>query len=141
MLAAVTAGAQYVGKVTEKKDAPELRAIAVLEWTGMAGKPKACRIVPVTVLDDGKLQDGGIYLARPEPLAIAGEVEYELEDNGKTVGLFDIENTGREQGAWVGYGTWKPMPVAQPKPSPEELARQRPLEDPDDDKPVLHRKK
>jgi hypothetical protein len=133
--------AQYPGQVTKSsKDTPELRAIAVLEWTGEPGKPKSSRIVPVAVLDGGRLQDGGIYLARPEPLALAGEVEYELEQNGKPVGLFDIENSGREQGSWVGYGTWKPMPAAAPKPSKAELARTRIDDDVQSDQPVLHRK-
>ena len=122
------------------KDSPELRAIAVLEWTGDAGKPKTSRLVPVVVLDGGKLQDGGIYMARPQPLALAGGVEYELEQDGKPIGLFDIRNSGQEQGSWVGYGTWKPMPIARPKPSARELASTRIDDDARSDQPVLHRK-
>ena len=142
LLAALPVWAQYPGQVKKNpKDMPELRAVAVLEWTGEMGKPKACRIVPVTVLDGGVLQDGGVYLARPQPLALAGEVEYVLETNGKSIGLFDIENSGQEQGSWVGYGTWKGMPAAEPKPSAAELAAKMKIEDEDDDKPVLHRKK
>jgi hypothetical protein len=140
--ATLPAAAQYPGQVTKNaKDSPELRAIAVLEWTGEAGKPKASRLVPVAVLDGGQLQDGGIYLARPEPLSLAGEVEYELEQDGKPVGLFDIKNAGQEQGSWVGYGAWKPMPAAKPKPSTQDLARTR-IDDDDaqSDVPVLHRK-
>ena len=138
LLAPSPAIAQYVGQVAKnKKDNPELRAVAVLEWTGEAGKPKACRVVPVTVLDQGELQDGGIYLARPQPLALAGEVEYQLQQDGKTIGLFDIENSGMEQGSWVGYGKWKPVPTATPEPPKLDLAQI----DEDDDKPVLHRKK
>jgi hypothetical protein len=138
---AAPACAQYPGQVTKNsKDSPELRAISVLEWTGEAGKPKTSRLVPVAVLDGGQLQDGGIYLARPQPLALAGEVEYELQQDGKPIGLFDIKNTGQEQGAWVGYGTWKPMPAAQPKPSAKELARTAIDDDAQSDQPVLHRK-
>jgi hypothetical protein len=137
LLAALPLCAQYPGQVTKSaKDSPELRAIAVLEWTGDAGKPKTSRLVPVAVLDGGQLQDGGIYLARPQPLALAGEVEYELQQNGKPVGLFDIRNSGLEQGAWVGYGAWKPMPRTRPKPT-EKLK----VEDEESDQPVLHRKK
>jgi hypothetical protein len=137
LAALLPAGAQYPGQVTKNaKENPELRAVAVLEWTGEAGKPKACRIVPVSVLDEGRLQDGGNYLARPQPLALAGEVEYELEQNGKAVGLFDIENSGQEQGSWVGYGTWKPMPAPEAKP-PAAVK----VEDEDNDRPTLHRKK
>jgi hypothetical protein len=142
LLAAVPGWAQYPGQIAKNsKDSPELRAISVLEWTGEAGKPKSCRIVPVTVLDEGRLQDGGIYMSRPEPLALAGEVEYELEQDGKPVGLFDIENSGREQGSWVGYGTWKPMPAQRPKPTPQQLAAQmRVDDDAQSDQPILHRK-
>lgn len=142
LLAVLPAWSQYPGQVTKTgKDSPELRSIAVLEWTGEAGSPKASRMVPVAVLDGGKLQDGGIYMARPEPLALTGEVEYELQRDGKPVGLFDIKNSGQEQGSWVGYGSWKPMPAARSKPSQKELAKVN-LEDAEsDDHPVLHRKK
>jgi hypothetical protein len=93
----------------------------------------------VAVLDGGELQDGGIYLARPEPLALVPEVEYELEQDGQPVGLFDIKNAGQEQGGWVGFGAWKPLPTARPRPSAKQLAH---LDDDDaqSDTPVLHRK-
>ncbi len=137
MLVPLIAVAQYPGQVTKKaKGTPDLRAIAVLEWTGEVGKPKACRMVPVMVFDGEKLQDAGIYLARPQPLALSGEVEYELKTNGKTFGFFDIENAGQEQGSWVGYGKWKPMPA--PK-APEAMAPAK-VDDFEDEKPVLHRK-
>lgn len=142
LLAALPISAQYPGQVSKSsKDAPEPRSIAVLEWTGEAGSPKASRLVPVTVFDQGQLQDGAIYLARPQPLALAGEVEYELQQNGLPIGLFDIKNSGREQGSWVGYGAWKPLAKPQPKPTKEELARIR-IEDDEaeSDLPVQHRK-
>lgn len=140
VLVALPALAQYPGQISKKsKDTPTLRAVAVLEWTGPAGKPKQCRLVPVSVYDGETLQDGGLYLAQPEPITVAGEVEYQLKENGKTIGLFDIKNAGQEQGSWVGYGDWKPLP--QPK---LEAAATRKIDDDadaDDDKPVLHRKK
>ena len=137
LIATLPCWAQYPGQVTKNsKESPELRAISVLEWTGDAGKPKTSRLVPVAVLDGGQLEDGGIYLARPEPLALAGEVEYELQQDGKPLGLFDIRNSGREQGSWVGYGAWKPMPVARPKPP----VQTRIDDDAQGDEPVLHRK-
>ncbi len=145
LIFALPARSQYPGQVTKShKDAPELRSIAVLEWTGEAGKPKASRLVPVAVLDQGRiladqLQDGGIYMARPEPLALTGEVEYELQQDGRPIGLFDIKNAGQEQGSWVGYGAWKPLPAPKPKPSIEELARIH-TDDEDSDRPTLHRK-
>lgn len=138
LLVALPVWCQYPGQVTKSgKDAPELRAVAVLEWTGEAGHPKTSRLVPVSVLAGGRLQDGGIYLARPVPLAVSGEVEYELQRNGQPMGLFDIKNAGQEQGSWVGYGAWKPL--SKPRPSMPRSARNR-IEDEYSDRPVLHRK-
>jgi hypothetical protein len=140
-----SAWSQYPGQVTRtNKDVPDLRAIAVLEWTGEAGKPKASRLVPVAVLDQSRiltdqLQDGGIYLARPQPLALTGEVEYELQQNGMPLALYDIKNSGQEQGSWVGYGAWKPLPAPKPKPSMDEVARSK-IDVEDSDRPTLHRK-
>ena len=142
VLADLPAAAQYVGKVTTgEKETPELRSVAVLEWTGDEEKPQASRLVPVTVFDGGELQDGGIYLARPWPLAVVPEVEYELEQDGKPVGLFDIRNAGQQMGSWVGFGSWKPMPAAHPKLTAKELAKTR-FDDDDaqSGEPVLHRK-
>jgi hypothetical protein len=136
-LPALTWG-QYPGQIKKPaKETPDLRAVAVLEWTGELGKPKACRMIPVTVFDGEKLQDAGVYLARPQPLALTGEVEYELKLNGKTFGLFDIQNAAQEQGSWVGYGKWRVMPA--PKPV-KAIAPEKVDEDIQDDKPVLHRK-
>lgn len=133
-----TALAQYPGQIEKKsKDAPTLRAIAVLEWTGDLGKPKKSRLVPITIYDGQTLHDASIYMARPHPMALAGEVEYELQKNGAPIGLFDIKNAAQEMGMWVGYGSWKAMPTAKtasPKPIIDTGF------DAGDDKPVLHRK-
>jgi hypothetical protein len=137
-LVALSAFAQYPGQIVKKdKDTPELRSVAVLEWTGDEGKPKTSRIVPITVYDGQALQDGGVYLSRPQPLALTSEVEYELEKNGAPVGLYDIRTAGQEQGSWVGYGLWKSLPSAKPAPPKPILDDGF---DPNDDKPVLHRK-
>ena len=85
------APAQYPGRITKTdKSTPILRSIAVLEWTGDAGKPSASRLVPVTVYDGDQLNDGTIYLTRPEPMALASGVEYELQKAGKPTGIFDV---------------------------------------------------
>ncbi len=137
-VAALQSHAQYPGQITNaNKDAPNLRAIAVLEWTGDADHPKASRLVPVSVYDGQQLQDAGLYLAHPEPLALEGEVEYQLQQGGKPVGLFQIENSGREQGAWVGIGKLKPLP--RPKPAPTQIAKVD-EDDAQSDTPILHRK-
>jgi hypothetical protein len=137
-LIASAALAQYPGQIEKKsKDAPTLRAIAVLEWTGDLKNPKKSRLVPITIYDGQALHDASIYLARPHPLALAGEVEYELQKDGAPIGLFDIKNAAQEMGMWVGYGSSKAMPSAKP-------ATPKPVVDTGfdagDDKPVLHRK-
>jgi hypothetical protein len=138
LAAALPARAQYPGQITNtNKNTPTLRAVAVLEWTGDADHPKASRIVPVCIYDGQDLQDAGIYLARPAPIALESEVEYQLQQDGKPVGLFDIENAAREQGAWVGYGKLKPLP--KPKPAPVQVAKID-EEDTQSDVPILHRK-
>jgi hypothetical protein len=138
LAAALPMTAQYPGQVAKSaKDAPVLRSIAVLEWTGDQQHPKASRLVPILLLDAGELEDGGIYLARPVPFALAGNVEYELQQNGKPTGLFDVLSAGQEQGGWVGHGGWKPLPVAKAK---AEEKKPKPIEDENSERPVLHRK-
>ncbi len=131
--------AQYPTQVEKKDtDAPVLRAVGVLEWTGDAGKPKTSRLVPITVFDGDQLQDGSVYLARPAPLAVESGVEYILQKDGQRVGLFDIQSAGQVQGSWVGFGTWKAMPSNTPKPL--AMSAPRAADDEDPDRPVLHRK-
>ena len=139
-LVALPAAAQYPGQIKPGQQNQTMRAIAVLEWSGEQEHPKASRLVPVVLYDGEHLEDAGVYMARPAPLALSTEVEYELKDNGKTTGLFVVSTAGQEQGSWVGFGAWKPL--AKPKqPTPTKIDSNK-----DDwgmekyDKPVLHRK-
>ncbi|HUY93730.1 MAG TPA: hypothetical protein VMU71_00480 [Terracidiphilus sp.] len=135
-LAAVPLAAQYPGQVTDQsKKTPELRAVAVLEWTGDLSKPKTSRLVPITIYDGNQLQDASVYMSRPQPLALDPQVEYQLKKDGKTIGLFDIKNAGQEEGSWVGFGDWK----ALPKPKVVAMKPAKIDDWNDDDKPVLHR--
>ena len=105
------AWAQYPGHIqTAKKAAPAFRSVAVLEWTGDPGKPKASRIIPIAVFDGEVYQPGGLYLARPEPLAVQPGTEYLLQDAGVSRGVFDVNSAQDVNGYWFGYGAWKPMP-------------------------------
>jgi hypothetical protein len=142
LLASLPVCAQYPVQTSKaSQDTPEMRSVAVLEWTGEEGHPKASRLVPVSVYDGQELQDGGIYLAQPAPLALSSEVEYELMQNGKTVGRFDINNAGQEQGSWVGFGVWKPLPKPKAAAHAAKTAADNSWgDDVQSDKPVLHRK-
>ncbi|MGD0345965.1 MAG: hypothetical protein ABSA85_04370 [Terracidiphilus sp.] len=137
--AALPIAAQYPGQITTTaKNAPTLRAVAVFEWTGDEAKPTKSRLVPVCIYDGQELQDADVYLARPFPLALSSDVEYLLLQDGKPLGLFDIETAAREEGSWVGYGKHLPMPVA--KPAPKQVAKIDADDDSQSDTPILHRK-
>src|SRR5208283_3585982 len=123
--------------VNPDKNAQHLRAVAVLEWTGNEDHPKTSRLVPVSIFDGQSLEDAGVYMAHPEPLALEGEVEYQLQQDGKPVGLFDVQNSGQQRGSWFGFGKWKPMPA--PK-APAQAAKIDEDNDVQSDVPVLHRK-
>jgi len=139
-----SAAAQYPGRVAKTgKPDPVLRSVAVLEWVGEPGKPSASRLVPVAVYDGEQLNDGTIYLSRPEPLAVAGGVEYELQTAGKPMGIFDVFGAGEENGAWRGFGAWKPLSASEAEKAQNALNQSSlaaPVDVPGDDHPVLKRK-
>jgi hypothetical protein len=136
---ALPASAQYQGSIAKPDvNTPDLRAVAVLEWTGDEAHPKASRLIPVCIYDGQELEDAGIYMARPEPIALDTEVEYQLQQDGKPVGLFVVDSAGEQQGSWVGFGKMKPLPVAKPRPA--QIAKIDADDDAQSDNPVLHRK-
>ena len=135
----LAAHAQYPGQIAKPEtEAPDLRAVAVFEWTGDEAHPKAARLVPVCIYDGQDLNDASIYLTHPEPLALESDVEYQLQQDGSPVGLFDIDTSAREQGGWVGYGKWRPLPKA--KAAPAQVAKIDAEDDSQSDVPILHRK-
>jgi hypothetical protein len=110
--------AQYPGHIdTQQKPAAgsTLRSIAVLEWTGDRTRPNATRLVPVSLFDGERLQDGGLYLARPVPLALDSGTEYEVEGSGLPQGWFDIDGAREIGNDWFGFGNWKPYVPPPPK--------------------------
>ncbi len=135
---ALPTAAQYQGQIDTSKNAPQLRAVGVLEWTGDEDHPKSSRLVPICVYDGQDLQDAGVYMAQPQPLALDSSVEYVLQQDGKPVGLFDISGAGQQQGSWVGMGAWKALP--KPKAPPTQIAKIDQDNDAQSDEPVLHRK-
>ena len=113
--------AQYPGHVeSAKKPAPSVRSVAVLEWTGDRGKPTASRIIPISVFDGEQYQPGGLYLAKPEPLALEPGTEYVLQDAGVARGLFDVNSAQDVSGYWFGYGAWKPMTAPPKRAKPKQ---------------------
>jgi hypothetical protein len=101
-----------------------VRAVGVYEWTGDFAKPNASRLIPVSLFIDGKLEDAGIYVARPVPFALLSGNVYELQTAGIDKGYLDlayakhlqaVEATGdlAYDDGWFGYGSVKPL--AAPK--------------------------
>jgi hypothetical protein len=92
----------------------ELRALGVLEWTGEEGKPSSSRLIPIALYTGQTYQDASLYLARPEPLAVQRDTEYELLRAGIARGRFDIFSAANVEGSWFGYGVWKPLVTIKP---------------------------
>ena len=136
--------AQYPGHVdTSKKDAATtaLRSIGVLEWTGDRSRPSATRVVPVSLFDGTHLQEGGLYLARPVPLALDSGTEYEVESAGLPQGWFDLNGARQIGDRWFGFGTWKPyLPPAPKKLHPSRNPVTVVQEKPADDRPHFKRR-
>lgn len=131
--------AQYPGEIAKPDaTAPDFRAVGVYEWTGDESHPKAARLVPICIFDGQELNDAGVYLAQPEPLALQSDVEYQLQKDGKPVGLFDIDTSAREQGGWVGYGKWRPL--EKTASAAAQVAKVDEDDDAQSDVPILHRK-
>src|SRR3982750_4089940 len=68
---------------THKVTDPEsvVRAVGVYEWTGDLAKPKASRLIPVSLFIEGKLEQAGVYIARPVPFALLTGNVYELQES------------------------------------------------------------
>ena len=138
-----------------KVAAPEevVRAVGVYEWTGDRAKPTASRLIPVTLFIDGELQDAGVYLARPVPLAIDSGTVYEIEKAGVAEGTLDVKYATHLQAAdaaatyddgWFGYGTFAPPPAPKKAVALKESKAPIKLEsskgDPDSDRPTFVRR-
>ena len=97
-----------------------VRAIGVYEWTGDFAKPNASRLIPISLYIEGKLEDAGVYTARPVPFALLSGNVYILQTAGVDKGTLDlayakhlqaIEPTGdmAYDDGWFGYGSVKPL--------------------------------
>jgi hypothetical protein len=103
-----------------------VRAVGVYEWTGDMTKPTASRLIPVSIYIEGKLEDAGVYVARPVPFALLSGNVYELQDAGVDKAMLDLafarhlqaENATGDlayDDGWFGYGSVKPLAVAKLK--------------------------
>src|SRR5580698_11666344 len=93
LVTAATLAASIAFAQTHKVAKPEqvVRAVGVYEWTGDFAKPPASRLIPVSLYIDGKLEDAGVYIARPVPFALLSGNIYELQDAGVDKAILDLE--------------------------------------------------
>ncbi len=109
--------------VVKKPDAV-VRALGVYEWTGEEAKPTASRLVPVTLFINGHLEDAGVYLARPVPLALDRGTVFEVEHAGVDDGTLEVAYqrhrvtaaNGSYDDGWLAVGAFKPKPVEKVTP-------------------------
>ncbi|HKO18024.1 MAG TPA: hypothetical protein VJU82_03975 [Acidobacteriaceae bacterium] len=132
----------------EAKPENVVRAVGVYEWTGDLAKPTASRLIPVSLFIDGKLQDAGVYMARPVPLSLLTGNVYELQKSGVPQGTLELAYARHliaNQSAattfddgWFGYGKF--AAPAAPKRNSNLRASTTPIRldgsnEEDDDKP------
>src|ERR1700729_446285 len=114
----VTSALAQMHKVAKPEQV--VRAVGVYEWTGDFTKPAASRLIPVSLFIEGKLEDAGIYIARPIPFALLPGNLYILQSAGVDKGTLDlayarhlqaVEPTGdmAYDDGWFGYGSVKPL--------------------------------
>lgn len=89
-LAGASAGLAMAQTHVTKKSETVVRAIAVYEYTGEEGKATASRLVPISLFINNGLEDAGVYLAQPVPLAINTGNVYEVQKAGIAAGTLDV---------------------------------------------------
>ena len=81
------------------------RALGLLE---LAPSGKS-RLIPITILYDGKFYDASAYKASPVPMALWAETEYEGFRSGISQGMFTVTAALQNQktNEWIAEGTWQ----------------------------------
>jgi hypothetical protein len=122
------APAQLARKGKEKSP----RALGLLE---LAPDGKA-RLIPITIMVDGKFYDASAYKASPVPLALWSGTVYEADSNGVSQGLFTVGGAVRAGTSWFGDGKWQPAGSA---PAKRRDTDTKPVLDQDEGPPKLRR--
>jgi hypothetical protein len=111
------------------------RALGLLE---LVANGKA-RLIPITVMFDGKFYDGGFYKASPIPMALEQDTVYEGVRTGVSQGLFTVGGAFHRGNAWIADGKWEPAGAVPPKKRPLQPPAAAPRDDDQDKPPVLRR--
>jgi hypothetical protein len=109
------------------------RALAVVELPA-DGRSKP-RLIPITILVDGRFWDASLYLANPRPMALDPGNVYEVERTGKPVGFFTVSEARSVKDRWIAFGDWQPQ---SEKPATASKSAKS-HGDEDDERPVLRK--
>ncbi len=124
-----------VGQYRSRRQPPKgPRAIGILEFDA---KGKA-RLVPVSILVEGRWYDASLYKATPVPMALDSGIVYEATQDGAPAGLFTISRPAQSGGKWVALGSWHEG-VEPPKKDEKAADLSKPKPPVEDDRPVLKR--
>ena len=91
------------------------------------------RIIPISIMFDGKFYDAASYKATPVPMALQSGTVYEAFKTGVSQGLFTVKAAIPNRGSWVGEGSWTAAGSAPPPKKVEAVHNQEDLDRP----PVL----
>lgn len=126
---AQTTSAQVAKKTKETKGP---RALGLLE----VSPDGSARLIPISIMVDGKFYDAGAYKASPVPLALWSQTVYEAEKTGVPQGLFTVGEAMRTgPSVWFGQGKWSPA-GSEPK---KHRTASKPKTDEDEGPPKLRR--
>jgi hypothetical protein len=100
------------------------RAVGVYEYVGDLTKPRAARLIPVSLFIGGHFEDAAVYMARPIPFVLDTGFRYELMEAGVRKHFLDLVAARNFAGSsaaastpfddgWFGYGQVKPLAVAK----------------------------
>ena len=138
------------------------RAVALIEWKAEAKGVLTPRLVPISLLWEGKYYDAGLYQASPRPMALEPGTIYEAMRGGVPAGLFTVTAGKSVNGIWYGDGLWSPgvtgsaktgsdderprlhrsAPASEPPPAPASSSGAKPEpESYNPNRPALHRGK
>ena len=122
--------AQLAGKPASHKGPRALGLVQLLP-NGSA------RLIPVTIMIDGKFYDASAYKADPVPMALEGGTVYEGVVSGVSQGLFTITAPLQGGDKWLAEGSWKPA-GSEPRSKNSEVVAKAPDQD-TDAPPILKR--
>jgi len=115
------------------------RALGLLE---LAPNGKA-RLIPITIMIDGKYYDASAYKAAPVPMALWSDTVYEAVRTGVSMGLFTVTGAlQRKEGdatEWMAEGTWQTASSIKAKAAKKPVASIPRGMNEDEGPPVLRR--